>query len=208
MAGVGVISAAKSSACRSCRRDHQDSDRRREEREHRHRQDEQQQRHRRRTASGRRERYKSPAGAPARRAAPSRRRSAARTAASRCRTWCRRKCPSSWASTASISGASIRDEQGIEEHDAFVAADAGEIRVAVRRAQRSVHDEDTAPRRKSAAFEQRLEPLLQCLIGERRKPVEKRRNELRDSAQVKPTSRPARSTTPTATTAARRAPSA
>jgi len=35
-------------------------------------------------------------------------------------------------------------EQGVEEYDALVAADPGEIRVAVRGAARSVHHEDPA----------------------------------------------------------------
>ena len=70
-------------------------------------------------------------------------------------------------------------QQRVEEYDALVAADAGEVGVAVRRAQRSVHHEHAAARRESAALEQRLDPLLERLVGERRESVEQRRDELR-----------------------------
>src|ERR1700757_4166818 len=47
-------------------------------------------------------------------------------------------------------------EQRVEEHDALVPADTGEVRVAVARAARAVDDEH-APRGEAAALEQRLD---------------------------------------------------
>src|SRR2546421_1074091 len=69
-------------------------------------------------------------------------------------------------------------EQRIEEHDALVAADAGEIGVAVARAARVVHDE-YPPGREAAACEQRFDALAQRLILERREAVEERGEEYR-----------------------------
>src|SRR5438045_7882385 len=69
-------------------------------------------------------------------------------------------------------------EQRIEEHDALVAADAGEIGVAVARAARVVHDE-YPPGSEAAAREQRFDALPQRLVLERREAVEERCDEYR-----------------------------
>ena len=58
-------------------------------------------------------------------------------------------------------------QQRVEEHDALVASDAGEIGVAVRRTPRAVHDEHAAARRIAAALEQRLHTLPERRIGDR-----------------------------------------
>src|SRR6267378_1990370 len=69
-------------------------------------------------------------------------------------------------------------EQRIEEHDALVPADAGEVGVAVARAARVVHDEHT-PYGKAAAPQQLFDALPQLLVLERREAVEERGDECR-----------------------------
>src|SRR2546421_9726975 len=69
-------------------------------------------------------------------------------------------------------------EERIEEHDALVAADAGEIGVTVARAARVVHDE-YPPGGEAAAREQRFDALAQRLVLERREAVEERGDEYR-----------------------------
>ncbi len=70
-------------------------------------------------------------------------------------------------------------QQGVEEDDALVAPDAGEIGVAVRRAAGAVHDEHAAASGKAAALEERLDALLERGIGQRGKAIEERRDEAR-----------------------------
>src|SRR5205814_10416475 len=69
-------------------------------------------------------------------------------------------------------------EQRIEEHDALVAADAGEIGVAMARAARVVHHE-YPPGGEAAAREQGFDALAQRLVLERREAVEERGDEYR-----------------------------
>src|SRR6185437_14426719 len=57
-------------------------------------------------------------------------------------------------------------EQGVEEYDALVVADAGEVRIAVGGAAGAVDDEDAA-RAEAAAREQRLDAALERSVFER-----------------------------------------
>ncbi len=69
-------------------------------------------------------------------------------------------------------------EQGVEEHDALVAADTGEVGVAVGRTARVV-DHEHALGGEAAAAQQRLDARPERLVGERREAVEERRDERR-----------------------------
>src|SRR4029077_7615699 len=69
-------------------------------------------------------------------------------------------------------------EQRIEEHDALVPADAGEVGVAVARAARVVHDEHP-PRATVAAPQHLLDALPQLLVLERGEAIEERGEECR-----------------------------
>ena len=57
-------------------------------------------------------------------------------------------------------------EQGIEEHDALVAADAGEVGIAVGRPARAIDDEDAA-RAEAATLQKRLDAAFERGILER-----------------------------------------
>ena len=172
-AGRRSIATAKSSAARSCRRDHHDCERRREEAQT--------------TGTTSANSSSAVAGEPdgtpergveaglAREPAEQGRARRAPTAP----TWpvagardAGGNAPVHGPAPPRVSAASIRAEQGIEEYDALVAADAGEIRVAVRRAARAVHHEHAAARREAAALEQRLDALAERRVAERRKSIE------------------------------------
>src|SRR6185437_10442644 len=64
-------------------------------------------------------------------------------------------------------------QQSVEEDDALVTADPGEVGVAVRGASRAVHHE-YARGVKAAALEQRLDPGAKRRIRERREAIEER----------------------------------
>src|SRR6266851_5754320 len=67
----------------------------------------------------------------------------------------------------------------VEEDDALVGAEAGEIRVAVSRAARAVHDEEPLGV-EAAAFQQRLDPPPELSLLERRETVEERSDPARE----------------------------
>lgn len=71
-------------------------------------------------------------------------------------------------------------EQRVEQHDPLGRAEPGEIRVAVIRALRSVHHEQTA-RAETAAREKRIDASGQRRIAERGEAVEQRRDDRRVS---------------------------
>ncbi len=71
-----------------------------------------------------------------------------------------------------------RRDQRIEEHDALVAPEPGEVGVAVRAAARAVHDVDAA-RLESAAARERLDGVAQRARLEFAEAIEERRDEAR-----------------------------
>ena len=79
-------------------------------------------------------------------------------------------------------------EQGIEKHDALRGAEAREVRIAMARALRAVHDEE-ALGAESAAREQGLDASPEGVVRERRELVEERRDDGRidrEDHQVEP----------------------
>ena len=74
--------------------------------------------------------------------------------------WPRAKCPSSCASTASISAGVRRSISVSKKTMRLVRAEAGEVGVAVARARRAVHHEQ-ALGAEAAALEQRLDAPAQ-----------------------------------------------
>ena len=75
-------------------------------------------------------------------------------------------------------GGGQRRDQRVEEHDALVAPEPGEVGVAVRAAPRTVHDVDAA-RLESAAARKRLDSVAQGPWLQLAETVEQRRDETR-----------------------------
>src|SRR5271156_3762963 len=70
-------------------------------------------------------------------------------------------------------------QERIEEYDALIASDTGEVRVAVGRAARTIHDENAALRGEAAAFEKRLDTFSKRSVAQRGKSIEQWRDEPR-----------------------------